>query len=220
MRKSLISKLASGLVAGWVGVAAFVSSAHADIIPQAGVSYSYVAAPHSNYADSTPPRLTDGLVNLNAASLDALHARSVGWLNPASPQIRFNLGSAYLLDAVAINYSVNDGFGYRGWSGWTVQLSNNADMSSPVYTKTFSQSELEAAGWHSEPLHVKTFDGEWLGQLAIAPAQAAQYVEIAGTQIGDWGFLSEVQFSQIPEPASLMILALVAVPFIDMRKRA
>jgi len=195
--------------------------ASADIIPQSGITYDYVVQPFKDsYSDTTGNMLTDGTVATVAGGL----ANCVGWnslnetINVATAT--FDLGQARLLDQVQVNYAIAGWGNVTGWSGWTVTLSNNSDMSSPVYTRIFGNSDLTAgANWFQCEWQDVAIDGAYWGQLGISPTQAARYVQIAGTShmcainpgtgtvTEGWGMISEVRFSQaVPEPCSITML--------------
>ncbi len=193
--------------------------ASADVISQSGVTYTYGVAPSVAYPDSTGNMLADGTVATLAGGL----ANCVGWnsfnenINQAT--VNFDLGQSYLLDQVQVNYAIAGWGNVTGWSGWTVTLSNNSDMSSPVYTRTFSSSDLTAsANWFQCEWQATAIDGDYWGLLNISPTQSARYVQVAGTShmstvdVGTgpfqegWGMISEVQFSQVvPEPSSIFM---------------
>ena len=197
-----------------------VAAASADVISQSGVTYTYGVAPNAAYPDSTGNMLTDGTVATLAGGL----ANCVGWNsvneNINQTTVNFDLGQSYLLDQVQVNYAIAGWGNVTGWAGWTVTLSNNSDMSSPVYTRTFSSTDLTAsANWFQCEWQATAINGAYWGLLNISPTQSARYVQVVGTShmstidVGTgpfqegWGMVSEVQFSQVvPEPSSFALL--------------
>jgi len=194
-----------------------VGIASADVLSQSGISYSYGVAPSAAYPDSTGKMLTDG-VSISTGDF----TKCAGWqsvntsINHAT--VNFDLGNTYVLDQIQINYGVYGVPNVTGWTDWTVTLSNHSNMSDPVFTKTFSSSDLTTAkGWYQCNFGDSLYAGYW-GLLDIAPTGNSRYVQIVGTSkmseitwegntfTEGWGMISEVQFSQVvPEPSSIIM---------------
>jgi len=200
----------------WIGALvvalAPVTNLWGETISSSGITYSYGVEPSSTYNDSGRTLLTDGVTYPYA-----------GWLSTDAasnhPTITFDLSKPYLLDNVQVCYCISAQGAISGWDGWTVTMSNNADMSNPVYTHSFTSTDLTTtAGWHRAPAWSDaTNDGSYTGFLAVTPTQSAQYIKLVGTSqlldcgqygIAGWGMISEVQFSAIPEPSSFILLSL------------
>ena len=125
-----------------------VTTARADVIPPSGISYSYVVGPASGYSDPGCTKLTDGVSGSDAYS----SGQYAAWWSesdaPVDAVATFNLGQAYNLSEIAVGYLVNASSIITGFDSWTVTLSNNSDMSSPVYSNTFSPLS-SSAGWYT-----------------------------------------------------------------------
>lgn len=192
-----------------------VAVASADVISQSGVTYTYGVAPNASYPDDSFTKLKDGVSITTPDFTKCVGWQSVGTsINLAT--VNFDLGKAYELDQVQVNYGVYGGANVTGWSAWTVTLYSDFARTNAVYTKSFNSSDLTAAdGWNQCNFGDALATGYW-GHLNIAPAESAQYVQIVGTShmayVGEtyegWGMVAEVQFSQVvPEPSSFALLA-------------
>ena len=203
----------------WIGLfvlaLAPVAGAWGDTISSSGITYSYGVAPNGGYGDAGLTKLTDGVTFGEYATVCA------GWNSTSASKsdatITFNLSKSYLLDNIQVYYDLTGAAAISGWESWTVTMSNNADMSNPVYNHTFTTSELTTtAGWYQVPAWSDaTNDGYHTGSLAVTPTQAAQYIKLVGTSqlldcgqygMAGWGMISEVQLSSIPEPSVIILL--------------
>jgi hypothetical protein len=223
----------------WLVVAAMalipIATTWADVIPSSGIDYSYPSGTigsGSSYTDPDLSKLTDG-----EGGGELWTGMYVGWnatnTSPNNAVIRFDLGTAYHLSEVVVNYLVYAGAGVPGWDSWTVSGSNNADGSSALYTTAFSPLN-SLAGWHyATSTGDSSADGAHAGTLALTgTVPAARYVTLVGVQhqvatgegTAGWGMISEIGFAgtaPIPEPSSVVLVtsALICLLAYAWRRR-
>jgi hypothetical protein len=206
----------------WVVVAVLlipVAAARADLIH--GTTYSYkssVSTGNDQYTDPSFTKLTDGVSDWGAGYLGG--ATNVGWNYPSDsgPDVVFDLHGKHVVNWVQVAYDVYDTAGIGGFDSVTVKLSNNADMSNPLWNLTRSVGDgslTQGDSWYQGTTYESGANTCYGGNFYMYDTPAARYVEVIATPhsygtAGGWGMINEVSIlgtaAPIPEPSACVLL--------------
>jgi hypothetical protein len=180
-----------------IAVATLGSAAMADLIPVG--SYSYLTSPSGAYPDSGG-ELTDGVWPTDGI------LPSEGWVgfddgNPAS--MIFDLGSAQVVDSATIYFCQWGNAAVYLPTSVTFEFSNDPTFTFGIFGRGF-QTALE-------DVHGGITARRDYNFLALGALPALRYVRVTADHDRQWLFMGEVQFFQVPAPASAALLGLAAL---------
>jgi len=178
-------------------------------------SYSYIGLqPHPSYQDTGTAELTDGVVGTGAWNDPAW----VGIRDPLGlhrddgqpqPLIEFDLGTILALDAVTIDYLVDHDGGIYAPDLVTLLASADGLSYTQVAVNMGFDDSADPAGAVNGAVRSLTID---------FPDVNARFMRLDFRNDDEWTFLSEVTFQQIPEPATLLLLAAGALGLVARRR--
>jgi len=125
------------------------------------------------------------------------------------PDLVFDLGQRCPLDEIRIIYMAGNYAGINPPDAVDVAFSDDGvNFSTPIAFTPFPPE----GPWGTDTLYVdQVFLDVW--------GQWARYVQLDFYQDNQWTFLGEIQFSAVPEPGSLLLLALGSILLVPLAQR-
>jgi hypothetical protein len=214
--KKAISILA---IAGFI--LALAPTTQADIIPG-------VTATGGNPVWGSVLSLTDGsgLTGTGALEVHGMVRDTQFLAVPSNAWVMFDLGQSYDVSSMKVwNYFADEDFTShtgRGFKGVTIEYGSAATVATGTWTTQTGTSSINQFAEPTTPGATPGVTYDFV--VAEGEAITARYIKFTPTSNWagntEYNGLSEVQFTAVPEPATMSLLAIGGIALIRRRRRA